>query len=280
MNRVEMMLELPIVQVLGWSLLHFVWQGGLVGILLFTARILLRQCAASVRYLLACASMLVMLMLPVATAWVIGVSSRAAEVIEAVARPVVYRESGDLAHQIDAQLQATLQVSGRLPWPKSLHERVDPLLPWLIGSWLTGVLLLSFRLWGGWIYTARLKERGTHLVPAKWQNSFLSLRERLRVRRPVGLLESTLVRVPTVIGWLRPVILLPSRTLLGLTAQQLEVVLAHELAHIRRHDYLVNLLQTVIETLLFYHPAVWWVSRQVRLEREHCCDDSGCSCLS
>jgi HEAT repeat protein len=91
--------------------------------------------------------------------------------------------------------------------------------------------------------------------------------------RPVLLLESALVRVPTVIGWLRPFILLPVGALTGLTTRQLEAIIAHELAHIRRHDYLINLLQAVVETLLFYHPAVWWVSRRIRQEREHCCDD-------
>ena len=87
------------------------------------------------------------------------------------------------------------------------------------------------------------------------------------------LLESTRVDVPTVIGWLTPVVLLPASALAGLTPQQIEAILAHELAHIRRHDYLVNLLQTLVETLLFYHPAVWWLSRRIRVERENCCDD-------
>ena len=82
-----------------------------------------------------------------------------------------------------------------------------------------------------------------------------------------------LVDVPTVIGWLRPVVLVPASALAGMTPQQLEAILAHELAHIRRHDYLVNLLQTLVETLLFYHPAVWWLSRRIRIERENCCDD-------
>src|SRR5207253_10299038 len=86
-------------------------------------------------------------------------------------------------------------------------------------------------------------------------------------------LESAVVRVPAVVGWLRPVILLPASALTGLTPQQLDVLLAHELAHVRRYDYLVNLVLSVIEMLLFYHPAVWWVSRRVREEREHCCDD-------
>ena len=87
------------------------------------------------------------------------------------------------------------------------------------------------------------------------------------------LLQSTLVKVPTVIGWLRPVVLVPLCALSELSEDQLRAILAHELAHIRRNDYLVNLLQTLAETLLFYHPAVWWVSRCIRQERENCCDD-------
>jgi beta-lactamase regulating signal transducer with metallopeptidase domain len=93
------------------------------------------------------------------------------------------------------------------------------------------------------------------------------------MRTPVSLLESTDLGVPAVFGWLKPVVLLPAAAAAGLTPQQLELLLAHELAHVRRNDYFVNLLQSVVETLLFYHPAVWWVSARVREEREHCCDD-------
>src|SRR5205814_960303 len=99
------------------------------------------------------------------------------------------------------------------------------------------------------------------------------LSRRLHITRAITLLESSLVDVPTVIGWLKPVVLLPASALAAMSPQQLEAILAHELAHIRRHDYLVNLLQTLVETLLFYHPAVWWLSRRIRAEREHCCDD-------
>jgi hypothetical protein len=99
------------------------------------------------------------------------------------------------------------------------------------------------------------------------------LARRLHISRAITLLESTLVEVPTVIGWLKPVVLLPASALGALSPSQLEAILAHELAHIRRHDYLVNLLQTLVETLLFYHPAVWWLSRRIRIERENCCDD-------
>jgi peptidoglycan-N-acetylglucosamine deacetylase len=118
-----------------------------------------------------------------------------------------------------------------------------------------------------------LKRRQTNPLAERWQARVAHLSRQLRLSRPVRLCESALVEVPTVVGWLRPVILVPASLLTGLPAQQVEALLAHELAHIRRQDYLVNLLQTMIETLLFYHPAVWWISGQVRQEREHCCDD-------
>ena len=109
--------------------------------------------------------------------------------------------------------------------------------------------------------------------PVFWQERLDRLARALRLSRPVALLESCLAEVPVVIGYVRPVILMPVGLLAGLPAGQVESILLHELAHIRRHDYLVNLLQTSVEGLLFYHPAVWWISGVIRAERENCCDD-------
>ena len=110
-------------------------------------------------------------------------------------------------------------------------------------------------------------------APPEWQQALSKLAAKIRLSRPVPLLVSALVQVPTVVGWLRPVVLVPVGALGGLPAEYLEALLLHELAHIRRQDYLVNMLQSVAEALLFYHPAVWWVSGHIRAERELCCDD-------
>lgn len=149
---------------------------------------------------------------------------------------------------------------------------VQRTLPWLVGLWSLGVALLLVRLFGGLLLLDRLTH---HTRPAgqDWQLRLVVLARRLDVRRAIALRECASTHSPAVIGWLRPVILLPVSVLAGLTPDQVEAILAHELAHIRRHDYIVNLLQSVAETLLFYHPAVWLVSRQIRIEREHCCDD-------
>jgi beta-lactamase regulating signal transducer with metallopeptidase domain len=173
--------------------------------------------------------------------------------------------------------RATLSTAGQ-PTPNGaaidrLRDALEPALPWLVVVWVFGVLVLSIRLAHGWLTARRLRTHGTRDSSAALTAVLARLATRLRVTRPVRLLESLAVEVPAVIGWLRPVILVPTSALTGLTPQQLEVLLAHELAHVRRYDYLVNVVQCAIETLLFYHPAVWWVSRCVREEREHCCDD-------
>jgi hypothetical protein len=146
-------------------------------------------------------------------------------------------------------------------------------LPIVTALWMGGVATLSVRMLGGWLLTQLLARRRVHAVAEQVDATAREMARRLRLRREFAVLESAAVTVPTLVGWVKPVVLLPAAVLTGLSPLQLQAVIAHELAHIRRHDYLVNLLQTFVETLLFYHPAVWWVSSEVRAEREHCCDD-------
>jgi beta-lactamase regulating signal transducer with metallopeptidase domain len=150
---------------------------------------------------------------------------------------------------------------------------IDPWLPAFVLAWVCGVVILSLRVMCGWLWVQRMTSHGVTPASPFWEQLAVRLSRRLHITRRVRLLESTVVDVPTVIGWMKPVVLLPASALAGLSPHQLEAILAHELAHIRRHDYLVNLLQTLVETLLFYHPAVWWLSRRIRAERENCCDD-------
>src|SRR5262245_30308614 len=147
MTAVRMLTELPLFQALGWSLLHFIWQGSLVAFLLLVARSVLQECGAHLRYRLAGAAMLLMLMLPLSTAWFIGSSWQAAEgtATDSRTRP----ESTLLARGIAVRQQVFELIPAGLPLQERLHQRIDPLLPWLIALWLTGVLSLSFRLCAG-----------------------------------------------------------------------------------------------------------------------------------
>ncbi len=152
-------------------------------------------------------------------------------------------------------------------------ETFRPWLPGLVIGWGLVVFGLSLRLVGGWLCIQWLVRHRTRPAPECWVEVLDRLERRLGMRGAVRLVESARVHVPMAVGWLRPAILLPVTAVTGLSSDQLEAILAHELAHIRRHDYLVNLIQNVLETLLFYHPAVWWISGRIRVEREHCCDD-------
>jgi beta-lactamase regulating signal transducer with metallopeptidase domain len=148
----------------------------------------------------------------------------------------------------------------------------QPGADWTLPVWAAGVAIFSLRPVWSLTRIYALRRRGT--APEAWISELgVSIAKRTGLTRAFRILISTISETPAVIGWLRPVILLPAATIAGLTVEQLETVLAHEIAHIRRHDYLVNLLQVLVETLLFYHPAVWWVSFCIRRERELCCDD-------
>jgi len=146
-------------------------------------------------------------------------------------------------------------------------------LIWLVELWFVGVALFSLRATGGFLLIERLKRRGIRPVSSELLEMCQRLQRRLGIGRAVRLCATRLVPAPAVIGLFRPIVLLPVTALSGLSEAQLEAVIAHELAHIRRFDSFVNLFQVAAETLLFYHPAVWWVSRRIRVERENCCDD-------
>ncbi len=138
---------------------------------------------------------------------------------------------------------------------------------------MAGVICFYVYSLAGWIATQRLRRIGVCAASVIWQERLRDLSERIGVSKPVVLLESCLANTPVVVGVFRPVILAPLGILAGLPTSQVESILLHELAHIRRHDYLINLAQRLVEGLLFYHPAAWWISNLVRTEREFCCDD-------
>jgi TonB family protein len=254
---------LPLVHALGWTLLHLCWQGMLVALVLWCVLQVLDGRSSRVRYAAACLALGMMIALPLATFAHLASGEYSLRAVP-----------NDPAAAID--LGMVMQVSAAEmsePWPERIAAGLDHALPWIIVAWFTGVILFVVRLNVGLMVARRMRSIATTAVPAELQQTFDVIRRRLGVGRAVRLMHSALVQVPTVIGWLRPVVLVPASCLTGFSTLQIEAILAHELAHIRRHDYLVSVLQSVIETLLFYHPAVWWVSKQVRRERECCCDE-------
>lgn len=274
MTSIDTLFREPVVQAVGWALLHFIWQGALVGAGAALALRLLRHGAADVRYVVAAIALTLMATMPVVTgvqAW--RAASVQGEAGSAGQPPQAMAAGTSPVAAADAPAAGPCADAARCAQASAPGLRVEPFLPALVLTWMAGVVLLALRLAGGWVRVQRLKATGASAAGAPLQAIVRRLTKTLHISRPVKLLQSSSVDVPTVIGWLKPTILLPIGALAGLSPLQVEAILAHELAHVRRHDYLVNLLQTVVETLLFYHPAVWWLSRRIRIEREHCCDD-------
>jgi GWxTD domain-containing protein len=242
----------PLAEALGWTVLHSLWEGAILSLVL--GMVLWATRSASARYLAGCVAMLVMFA---------GTSIT-------------------LLRMMPERLYGPAEVATIAPPPwnapadlgaGSSHSRVAEVVPWFAPFWIAGVWIFAFGQVAGWIGVYRLRRRGVCWAPEHWQKEIDRLSARLHVSARVQLLESCLAHVPMVLGHIRPVILMPIGLLAGLPPGQIESLLLHELAHIRRFDYLTNVLQRALECLLFYHPAVWWMSEVISVERENCCDD-------
>jgi uncharacterized protein (TIGR03435 family) len=251
----------PLAQAVSAALIHFIWQGALVGVLLWVALAALRNHSADLRYAVSCIALAILVVVPAATA--------AAFILRAVpqdvrAVPVVVA----LRTLVAPQPMLSIWMNPEAPNAAWLAQ----MQLWALPVWSVGVLLFSVRLALGCTHAFALGRRGD---PADEPVLAIvrAVGRRMGIGRPVRVLMSSLTDGPSVLGWLRPVLLLTPATAMGLTPSQLEAVIAHELAHIKRHDSLINVFQIVAETLFFYHPAVWWTSSRIRLERELCCDD-------
>jgi beta-lactamase regulating signal transducer with metallopeptidase domain len=249
MTALETLWQQPVARALGSALIGFLWQGVAVALAVGAILACMGRRPSRERYAVACLGLLVMALLPVGSFW---------SALRGAA-------SGASPAPAEGNVAVT-GTPGAATWLEALH-------PWLLSAWLCGVLLFSLRTVLAWRRALALTREGTREPEGSVALALVRMMERTRVSRPVRLLESVAVEVPTVVGLWRPLILVPASSLAGLSVSQLEAILAHELAHIRRHDYLVNLLQALVETGLFYHPAVWWLSARIREEREHCADD-------
>lgn len=248
----------PFIQILGWALVHALWQGFLLVLLAALCGLFLHGPS---RHRMDGLILCLCLLLPTATAWHFhhpvpsGIGpSRMAPVIWA-APDTAFSPLRPASRPLLARLEASLQ----------------PHLPFLVALWALGAGLMALRLGGGYALSLRWKRRAAP-APSEWQGRLDALARRMRLRRPVRLLLAARGTTPLAMGLWKPVILLPAALLTSLPPAYLEALLAHELAHVRRADYLSNLLQGIAETLLFFHPAIWWLSARIRAEREELAD--------
>jgi beta-lactamase regulating signal transducer with metallopeptidase domain len=247
-------------QTLALALLHFLWQGAAIAALAAGLYCVFRRPAA--RYVVGMGALVLMVMSFGVT--VAGLS-----------------ESGAHAASVESRVFAADAPRGRAAVSNPLGAAApiaaspshDAEMLWIARGWIIGVGLFALRLAFGLVMLALLRRRSLEPLPAALVHRFDAIRQRLGIRRAVRFCECGLVAVPAVIGLVKPIVLLPVRALTGLTPEQLDAVIAHELAHVRRFDVIANLFQNVSETLFFFHPAVWWLNRRIRADREDCCDD-------
>jgi len=252
---------------LGWALLHFLWQGTALAALAAAAMALCRR--ASVRYVLGIGTLLLMLLAPAAT----------------------FFYSRNHPWQAQGARAEALQTSPTAAWPAGQGQTIasNPahsapaatssnalsrlIEAWTVEAWLLGVAFFSLRTAGGFLLLERERRKRSSVVGPRVLEICYTLQDRIGLSRAITFCECKWLQAPAVIGWFRPIVFLPATALTGLSEEQLQAVIAHELAHIRRFDAFVNVFQVLVETLLFYHPAVWWLNKKIRAEREHCCDD-------
>jgi beta-lactamase regulating signal transducer with metallopeptidase domain len=237
---------------LAWALAHFLWQGVAIAVLLGCLLRLTSPQRPRLRYAVACAALAAIAAAPVVSLAYLSV-----------------HDSGPLMLPFDPAL------ASQPGWERSairLSASLQPALPWIVGCWCAGAIIFAVWHVAAWFVFRRGLRGDTSPLRDEW-NWLVGLVAALKIRRPVAFRECRLFDVPATTGWLRPLVLLPSTALAALRTDQVKAVVVHELAHVRRYDYPVNLLQSVVEGLLFFHPAVWWVSTKVRQERESCCDE-------
>jgi bla regulator protein BlaR1 len=241
----------PWVQALGWTLLHFIWQGLVVGIGFAAVRALLPKANCNARYAAGLAALALLTLWPLAT----FIALRPQSVDGVVANAAGATDVGTFA--------VTAGSAALAP--------IDHLLPLLVLLWSAGVVIVAIRALRQWRALARVA-RDWATSSDELDGMLAGLARRFRFVRRIRVLVSERIDTPMLIGWIKPIVLLPTAVALGFPRQQVELILAHELGHLRRYDHLVNLGQALLETLLFYHPVVHWISREVRNERELCCD--------
>lgn len=250
----------PFLTSLALTLLHFLWQGLLVATVLKSALLIFNNNKPQLRYALSALAMFVNLLLPIIT--FIFIYRTELSSVSTTANSFALNELIQELKQPDALFNY-----------KELTELLPSLLPYVSILWLSTITLLAGKLLIEISTVNELPQQGALAPSDKLQARFDELVKQIQLKITPRLLISLKVDVPMAIGWLKPVVLIPASMISGLNSSQLEMLILHELAHIRRHDYLVNFLQTLVEILLFFHPAVQWVSKQMRNEREYCSDD-------
>lgn len=274
MNLVQDIFIVNTINALGWTLIHSVWQIAIIGIILKISLIIFRNKAAEFRYLLAVISLSAIILLATITFLKLYLTQNSLP-----SEHILIQEGSSVSRELQFQ-NPTIKVNESdytgLNWftTGSIFQLINANMQVIVLVWFLGIGFFSLKFAGNYWYINRLKKQKTIPVPVNLLQLGALISNKLDIQKKIRILESALIKVPMIIGYFKPVILLPVGLVSSLPVEQVEAILAHELAHIRRNDYLINLLKSLIEVIFFYHPVIWWISSMLETEREHCCDDT------
>ncbi len=261
MELIQQFISEDIIYALGWTVMHSLWQAFAIAIILALVLNALRSNSATIRYEASAFALFLVLVSAVSTfIWYYA----------AAGQETVFITEHVLANEVMVGASEPLALSN---FAQMCVNYFNTHLPIIVMIWLVGVAFFVLRLLGGLVYVNRLKHYRTQAIPAKWQNRLALITKRIPVKKTITILESAVIQVPMVIGYFKPYILMPIGAINQLAADEVEAVIAHEVAHIYRNDFLMNIIISFIEVFFYYNPAVWWISGNIRLERENCCDD-------
>ncbi len=274
MELLHSLIEAELTQRIGWTLIHFLWQAALIGIITTIILSIAKKNSPAARYRIAFSSLYIMVLISLITFKSISIeipgidNTNTADIVPLVIAdvPINNIPDNEIVHQTPTPIQITTDNNTK-------EFKFEALTPYIALAWLGGISILSILHIGGWFQLQKLRWQTVKPVAESVKSQMNAYAKTLGISRAVNILESSLVQVPTVIGHFKPIILLPASVISGISSDQIASLLAHELAHIKRNDYLENIVQTGFEILGFFHPAVWWLSKKIRTERENCCDD-------
>lgn len=284
--NLEILTNSRLIENLGWTLLHSLWQIALIALVLFLLLRILRRFSANARYLASVFALVFAFVLSVATfvslernsssnlfQSEISTAKNAGQIDDKFRRvedfPRFTKTETQLANSKNESVFASIEN-----FQNYFNKNFSAVLPFIVGLWFFGVAFFAFRLIGGIWQLHLYKTREISAPSVNWQERFSVLCGKLKITRTVKFLQSNLVETPIVVGWLKPLILVPTSVFLQINPRELETILAHELVHIRRYDCLINFAQSVVEVLFFYHPCAWWISSVIRQEREFAADEA------
>lgn len=270
MNILSELLNDSIIKALGWNIFNILWQGFIIAIILSLVLRIFKGKSSQLRYLISMISLLLIMGFSIFN-FFNNYDKNISNTISYIDNNQANESNLLLVDFNDIKInESSIEL---ITLFKDQLTSVDKYFPLIVNVWILGVFIFILKFIFSFFYTNRLRKINTQSISEEWLDKFLKLQEQLRINRTVNYIESQLVKIPLVLGYLKPVVVIPVELLSGMPLNQIEAIIAHELAHIRRNDYIFNVFQTIIETLFFFHPAIWYISSQIRKERENCCDD-------